>query len=453
MPESKENSFFRLPGVSWLSAKLSRQMILALLVLAVLGWMFSFSYLISDIKGHTANLYDEATKEASHMAQQVASFLEGSQGDWSELTNYLDDHTLGCCLLDDQGNILFQYMPVDQSESDLTAASSTTVQVSGQPPMKIHVWAPTLGRDDMLASIGHKTFAALTIFNLAIFLAAAVLIYVLILAPIINLRQTIRAYSEEGTLPSRSPRRDEVGRVQNAFADLTGLLKAKEESEHRLIASISHDIKTPLTSVLGYSERLLSVSLPREKQLQYAQKIHDKGLSIKTIVDEFDDYLDAGLKGEESMDRVSAGDLCKMLEQEYRSELADAGVELKIDCQCPDEELLCNLPHMSRCFGNLIGNSIRHAEAKQLVLSILCTREEDGLAIRFSDNGVGVPPALLQQIFEPLYTTDRGRKVSGLGLSICRNIVQAHGGSISAFNRPEGGLAVHMVIPTLRSKK
>ena len=68
----------------------------------------------------------------------------------------------------------------------------------------------------------------------------------------------------------------------------------------------------------------------------------------------------------------------------------------------------------------------------------------------FQDNGRGVVPALLQQIFEPLYTSDPGRKVSGLGLSICKSIIRAYGGSISAENVPTGGLLIRASLPCVK---
>ena len=68
----------------------------------------------------------------------------------------------------------------------------------------------------------------------------------------------------------------------------------------------------------------------------------------------------------------------------------------------------------------------------------------------FSDNGVGVAPELLQQIFEPLYTSDRGRKVSGLGLAICKSIITAHGGTIRAMRASGGGLLVRAALPVAK---
>ena len=260
----------------------------------------------------------------------------------------------------------------------------------------------------------------------------------------------MRRYYESGTLPARSERKDEIGRLQNTFAELTGVLDAKEKTERRMIASISHDIKTPLTSVLGCSERLLTAELSKEKQQQYLNSIHDKAISLKSIVDEFDDYIAAGLRGGAPLELMTAAALCENIRAEYETELADAHVVLQIACSCPDAQILCNMAHMRRYFGNLIGNSIRHGGRKNLVLRLDCRTEDKQVVFDFSDNGVGVAPELLQQIFEPLYTSDRGRKVSGLGLAICKSIITAHGGTIRAMRASGGGLLVRAALPAAK---
>jgi signal transduction histidine kinase len=274
------------------------------------------------------------------------------------------------------------------------------------------------------------------------------MLYLLVLAPIIGLRRTFRQYYEQGVLPKRSARQDEIGKLQNTFVDMVDVLEGKSQSERRLIASVSHDIKTPLTSVMGYSERLLSSkSVTPEKQKTYLRNIYDKAISIKDIVDEFDDYLEAGLHDTSPMYLMTTNDFCRTVCNEYQDELSDAGVQFIVECHCPGEQFRCNYGHMRRFLGNLIGNSIQHAKAEPLKLRLLCTRENDQIVLSFSDNGQGVPPEILDQIFEPFFTTDRGRKVSGLGLAICENIIRTHGGTISAQNLPKGGLQIQARLP------
>ena len=103
----------------------------------------------------------------------------------------------------------------------------------------------------VIRNIHQQMFLSLTIFSVCIFEGLAVALYLLAIAPIGRLRQAMRRYYEERERPQRTDRRDEVGRLQNAFADLVGVVESKEQAERRLIASISHDIKTPRTSVLG----------------------------------------------------------------------------------------------------------------------------------------------------------------------------------------------------------
>lgn len=443
MTEGKKRRF---PGAGWLGARLSRKMIVILLALAVTGWLLSFFWFLRDMRDYAGNIYDGVMRQSEEQARELASFLEGSRGDVSGLTRYLEERELGCILQDDQGRTVFQFMPESWLSPRLTASCGIPV-TTGSGTLRAYVWSTAIDRDDLSDALGHQAFVGLSLFNLVLFLAAGVLLYLIILSPIIALRRTMLAYARRGDLPERSTRTDEVGKLQNAFADLTGELRAKEQSERRLIASISHDLKTPLTSVLGFSERLLSAQLPPEKQRQYLQSIHEKALRLKSIVDEFDEYIDVGLRDDRPMERLTAEELCADVRQEYEAELQEANVRLSVECACPGAAFLGNRDDLRRYFGNLIGNSIRHGGVRALELTLSCRRERDELVLEFRDNGTGVEPELLAQIFEPLYTSDRGRKVSGLGLSICRSIIRAHGGSVTAENAPGGGLLVRAVLP------
>lgn len=297
-------------------------------------------------------------------------------------------------------------------------------------------------------AMSRSAFIGLFFLNLAVFVVGAAVFFFLVIAPIIRLRKTMQEYYETGKAPERTVRSDEIGRLQNTFADLTAAAERKDQAERRLIASISHDIKTPLTSVLGYSERLRSAELSQERREQYVGLIHEKALRLKAVVDEFDDYLDVGIHGgDHPMALMTAEELCRRLEEEYGEELQDAGVKFSVQCDAPKAQFICNWQQMRRLFGNLISNSINHAGVPQLELTVRCRQDGDRLCLGFRDNGVGVPRELLGQIFEPLYTSDKGRKVSGLGLSICQSIVKAHGGSIHAENAPGGGLLTEISLP------
>ena len=437
----------RFSGVGWLSSRLSRKLIALILVLAVASWLAMCAYFLAYLGRYTGQAYDGMVESAQDTALRAAAYLEGCGGDYELFGTWLSGEGFGASVQTKEGERLFDQAPAGLSHG-LTAGAWAPASLPGGT-VRVAVQVPAMARQELTRSVTHSAFLGLLLLNLWVFAGAALLIFSLMVAPIGRLRKTMRRYYESGTRPERTDRADEIGRLQNTFADLAGIVDRKEKAERQLIASISHDIKTPLTSVLGYSERLLSPGLPPEKERSYLQSVHEKAVAIQSIVDEFDDYIDVGLRDTAPMGLMTAEELCARLLQEYEGELADTGVGFRVECQCPGDRLLCNWEHMRRFFGNLIGNSIQHAGAERLSLSLTCRREGGQVVFLFSDNGKGVPEELLDQIFEPLYTSDRGRKVSGLGLSICKSIITAHGGAVSAFDLPGGGLSIRAALPAL----
>ena len=447
MEETKEKKRFSFPGVAWLKARLSRKILfitaIFILVCLLLTSIIFLRYLREFVSVH----YDRAIEETGRMADEVSSFLLGSDGETAALPAFLNARQLLCTVHDADGKLLFDSRDGAPDSVYSTVCAERTVMLADGSALHVEVQSAAWSRDALTGDINGRIRAALLIYIGVMSLFAVLLIYFVMIVPVSQLRETMRKYYESGMLPARSERKDEIGRLQNTFAELAGVLDAKEKTERRMIASISHDIKTPLTSVLGCSERLLTAELSEEKKQQYLNSIHDKAISIKSIVDEFDDYLAAGLRGGAPLQLMTAAALCDDIRAEYEAELADAHVVLKTACACPQAQILCNTAHMRRYFGNLVGNSIRHSGAENLVLTLDCHMEDGQVVFDFSDNGVGVAPELLRQIFEPLYTSDRGRKLSGLGLAICKSIITAHGGTIRAIRATDGGLLIRAALP------
>lgn len=438
----------RFPGVGWLESHLSRKMILAAVALAVASCLALWGCFLVYLEDFSNTTYDAVLSQAAEEARQAGAFLEGCDGDAAAMEGYLSRRDLACVVRDSGGAVLYQRIS-DGGPQMLASSGTVQVALSGGRTVSLTVWSQTLQRSEITQSLRSKVLTGLCAVILGMFVVVGLVMYLVVVSPIVRLRQTMRRYYENGEQPGRSQRMDEVGKLQNAFADLAGVLDCKEKAEHRLIASISHDLKTPLTSVLGYSERLRSAELPEEKRRRYLELVYEKALRIKAVVDEFDEYLDAGLRDRAPMVLTTAGELCGRLRAEYAGELADAGVEFPVECLCPETQLICNWEHIRRLFGNLIGNAFQHAGAERLELALTCRREGGQVVFLFRDNGNGVAAELLQQIFEPLYTSDQGRKVSGLGLSICKSIAKAHGGGISADNAPAGGLVIRVSLPAV----
>lgn len=444
------NNMSRLFGMDWLKRRLSRKMVLGLVIIAVLSWIFMCRSFMIYLDNYALRSYVDMMGQTDGYTRDVAAVLSSSGGDFDGLKNYLEMHELGCIVWDADGKLIFAYTDPVDDDHGVIASARREVTLAGGQNISFQVWTRSTSPQDLIDSFENKVRIGLFALNACIFLVLSFLIFTVVLVPVVRLRKTMRLYYEQGKLPKRSKRQDEIGKLQNTFADMVEVLQMKEQAEHRLVASISHDIKNPLTSVMGYTERLLSSELPPEKQRQYLQCVYDKALRIKSLVDKFDEYLNLGLRDTVPLSRVKAKDICSMLQQEYGTELEDAGVKFEMICRCPESFLMCNMDELKRFFGNLIGNSICHAGAEHLEVHIACQKQEDQIVFSFWDNGHGVDPESLPKIFEPFYTTDRGRKVSGLGLAICKNIAKAHGGIVSAENVPGGGLLVKLSLPCVR---
>ncbi len=270
--------------------------------------------------------------------------------------------------------------------------------------------------------------------------------------PLLSLSQDVNNY-KLGILPKKRKVTGGIDILQNDFVDLVETLEEEKQKQNRIIASISHDIKTPLTSILGYSSILLNnEKINEENQKKYANKIYSKSLVMKEIVEEFDDYLSCNIKDDKKIEKISLSALVDYLNNYYKDELKEKDIDFKIKCDCPNKLIAVDLAKFKRIFSNTITNSLRHYDSDKKLLYININEEKDEI-IRFevADNGTGCKEDL-EKIFEPLYTTDKSRKISGLGLSICKEVVLSHGGTIIAENNKYGGFSIIFTIKAYKEK-
>lgn len=280
-------------------------------------------------------------------------------------------------------------------------------------------------------------FGMVTMFIILI----SLIIYTMMLRPMHKLYTSIEKY-EKGEPVKRMNGRTEVARLQNRFVEMTETISKQQQNQRRIIASISHDIKTPLTSIMGYAEMMKKENLSEERKQRYLKTVYDKAVAIRDIVNDFDEYLNYNL---DSSLRKSEMTVTKMLEdltEGYEDELQSFGVSFICNIDQNDDIVDVDLQKMRRVIGNIIGNSLKHFNSDTKLIEVECKKKQGIAQIIISDNGEGVDPEKLEVIFEPLYTSDQGRKVAGLGLAICKEIVESHGGEIYAEKSKLGGLAV-----------
>jgi len=265
-----------------------------------------------------------------------------------------------------------------------------------------------------------------------------------IIKPTERIVNDIRNY-KLGVKPKVKVVHDEFDVIHNEFVNLTEELEQEKKEQNRIIASISHDIKTPLTSIIGYAD-LINEESDKENIIRYNEKISDKALHIKEIVSMFDDYLVNYDKAPLKLTQISIGDIVKLLNSDYKIELENNNIKFDVVTKLNNELINIDILKIKRVFSNLISNAIRYIE-RDGVIKVEIRKIDNKYRFIVSDNGIGVDKKIIDKIFDPFYTTDKSRKISGLGLSICKEFVEMHKGEIRAYNN--NGLTIEFDIPII----
>lgn len=277
-------------------------------------------------------------------------------------------------------------------------------------------------------------FAAIT----ALFLA----LYNIIIRPFRNLYKAIEEYDKTGKL-KKVKIRGYAGNVYGRFVSLTENLENRQETERRIIASISHDIKTPLTSIMGYAEQLQKGKLSEERQSRYLKTVYAKSVDITALIKEFDDYLNLNTRQDITTEDVTLQEIYDNVIEEYADEFENKGISFSAFISGDRNALLrLDMSKSRRVLSNVFSNCVKHLTGEKKLVEVRFSSDKEKIYITVDDSGEGVNEDKLELIFEPLYTSDKGRKVAGLGLAICREITELHNGKIYAQPSHLGGLRV-----------
>jgi signal transduction histidine kinase len=202
-----------------------------------------------------------------------------------------------------------------------------------------------------------------------------------------------------------------------------------------MLADISHDLKTPITVIQGYSKAIVDGMVSEEHMDKYLNTIYQKSNRLADLINEFYQY--SRLEHPEFQLTMEPGDLSEYV-REYVAgkyeELEVAGYELDVDI--PEQPIYMPFDHVELCrvFENIITNTIRHnAPPTTIFVGMEFLREKHQVRIRLGDDGEGIPEEIREHIFEPFVVGDESRNSkhgTGLGLSVAKRVVTAHGGKI-----------------------
>ena len=243
---------------------------------------------------------------------------------------------------------------------------------------------------------------------------------------------------------------DELGMLAGDFNAMALALEKNEQARRQWVADISHELRTPLAVLRGEIEAMQDGV--RRCSPESIRSLHDEVIRLGGLVNDLH-QLSLSDIGALSY-RKEELDLGELLQQSVafsRSEFASKDIDLKIDLPgSVPVAFFADPERLRQLFANLLDNSLKYTNGGG-ILAIRLTADEDMIRIDFQDSAPGVAASELPKLFDRLYRVESSRNRatggSGLGLTICRNIVEAHDGAITARPSPLGGVWIEIVFP------
>ncbi|KAF1305063.1 sensor histidine kinase [Candidatus Enterococcus willemsii] len=255
----------------------------------------------------------------------------------------------------------------------------------------------------------------------------------------------------------------EVQQLQESFAKMWADLQQSQAEQEKyetnrreLISNISHDLKTPMTSITGYVEGLIDgVANTEEKRQRYLKTIHEKSITLNELIDELFLYSKLDLNAVAfHFKKIDFIAYMKHLLEEYL--WTD---DIKVTTDFPNQAIYAAIDpiQFNRVITNLIQNSMKFRNPQQTPeFHVGVTCQSSQIMLTFTDNGIGISEEDLANIFERFYRTDKARtstiKGSGLGLSIVKQIVEHHSGNIQVASQLGKGTTITITLPLLEEK-
>ena len=267
-----------------------------------------------------------------------------------------------------------------------------------------------------------------------------------------NMQATIRHSVKRSQLLRM--RADTTKHLEDANAKLVQELDQKQHMAFlgQASAEFVHDLRNPMTAVLGYVELLAdhlqqckgSSCMRCREPLSYLEVIEN---DLRRCRDLLDMWQSIGRKAVDNMKPVS---VCKLLQEIVRGVeplAVKAGARLDYEFGAEDFEVMADNVQVYRAVNNILVNALHAVSEKKGRVRLLCRRQNDSVVICVEDNGCGISSDNLKKIFDPYFTTKQPGKGTGLGLYIARKVVEDHRGSISVHSQSEMGTSVNIHLP------
>jgi len=295
------------------------------------------------------------------------------------------------------------------------------------------------------------------IIGMLVIVIVSILLSIRIIRPILELKNSavqISKGSFENKIVINSS--DEVGELANAFNTMSrelenriSIINAEKEKQKQFVTNVSHELKTPLTTILGYVDLLSTKGHEKDVLDTSVHYLQSAGERLSVLINDLIDL--SSLSRYEFEIKPEITDVTELLRDIIGQMSPKAGkFNIKMHSDLPASlKALIDPTRIKQAVVNILDNSIKYSSGDSI--NILLYENQDMLYIEIKDNGCGMPEDLLEKIFEPFYRIDKARTRSlggnGLGLAITREIVEKHNGEVKIESKVGEGTKVVIVLP------
>lgn len=242
---------------------------------------------------------------------------------------------------------------------------------------------------------------------------------------------------------------DEVGELAEAFNTMVDELRENKKLRQNMVSDVAHELRNPTANLEGYLESLKNGVMEPDREI--LASLHEESLLLHNLIDDLQDLAQAEAgRLQLDLQLVSLKQVVDHLVESFHPRLEKQGISLKTDFPPESPEALADSNRVTQVLRNLLKNAITHtSEGGEIEISV--EPAGDYYKVRVSDNGEGIPEEDLPYIFERFYRVDKSRARNtggtGLGLTIAKKIVEAHGGEISVNSAKGEGTTFTFTLP------
>lgn len=243
-------------------------------------------------------------------------------------------------------------------------------------------------------------------------------------------------------------RKDEFGDLAKHFSHMAESIKRLDDMRQEFVANVSHEFQTPITSIQGFSETMMNNKMSEEEKQRYLQIIQDESKRLSSLSKQL--LMLAALDKNMQLTKRAPFRLDEQIRQIFITlERQWTGKQLEIELELPEIVIQADEQLLYQVWFNLISNSIKFCSPQDTIAVRIDVGKE--VTVEIQDTGIGIAPDELPYIFDRFYKSDKARERaktgSGLGLSICRKIIDLHHGSIHVTSELNKGTSFRIKLP------